>query len=93
MRIVGEIPHSTYKITVFHMNNKHSVQFEDGEQTQMYKVPDVDYLKNFNQIKGMVDGAFLNEIDKIFMMMSTAKTAAVDQLVNRSIESEFDNII
>jgi len=93
MRIVGEIPHSTYKITVFHMNNKFSIQFEDGEQSQLYKVPDVDYLKNFNEIKQIVDGPFLNKIDKIFMMMSQAKSSAVEQLVKRSIEDEFDNII
>lgn len=93
MRIVGEIPHSTYKITVFQMNNKFTIQFEDGQQSQLYKVPDVAYLKNFNQVKELVDGAFLNEIDKIFMFMSTAKKSAVDQIVNRSIENEFDNII
>ncbi len=93
MRIVGEIPHSTYKITVFQMNNKFTIQFEDGQQSQLYKVPDVAYLKNFNQVKELVDGAFLNEIDKIFMFMSTAKKTAVDQIVNRSIENEFDNII
>jgi len=75
------------------MNNKYSLQFEDGEQTQMYKVPDVHYLKNFNEIQSMVDGAFLNEVDKIFMMMSTAKKNAVDQLVSRSVEDEFDQII
>ncbi len=93
MRIVGEIPHSTYKITVFAMNNKHSIQFEDGEQSQIYKVPDVAYLKNFNDIQQLVDGAFLNEIDKIFIFMSTAKKNAVDKIVGRSIENEFDNII
>lgn len=93
MRIVGEIPHSTYKITVFQMNNKFTVQFEDGEQSQLYKVPDVAYLKNFNDIQQMVDGAFLNEIDKIFIFMATAKRSAVDQIVNKSIEDEFDNII
>jgi hypothetical protein len=93
MRIVGEIPHSTYKITVFQMNNKFTIQFEDGQQSQLYKVPDVAYLKNFNQVKELVDGAFLNEIDKIFIFMSTAKKTAVDQIVNRSIENEFDNII
>lgn len=93
MRIVGEIPHSTYKITVFAMNNKFSIQFEDGEQSQIYKVPDVAYLKNFNEVQQLVDGAFLNEVDKIFMFMSTAKRSAVDQIVNRSIEDEFDNII
>ena len=93
MRIVGEIPHSTYKITIFHMNNKHSVQFEDGEQTQLYKVPDVPYLKSINDIKQMVDGAFLNEIDKVFMLMGQAKEKAVKQVIDRSAENEFENII
>ncbi len=93
MRIVGEIPHSTYKITLFQMNNKFSLQFEDGEQSQIYKIPDVAYLKNFNDIKQMVDGAFLNEIDKIFILMGTAKKNAVGHIVKRSIENEFDNII
>ena len=93
MRIIGEIPHTNYKITVFHMNNKYSIQFEDGENTQLYKVPDLPYLKNFNDIQQMVDGAFLNQIDKIFMDMARAKKHAVRQIVNRSVEDEFDNII
>ena len=93
MRIVGEIPHSTYKITVFQMNNKFSVQFEDGEQSQIYKVPNVDYLNNFNAIQEMVDGAFLNDIDKVFMQMATAKKAALNQIIRRTVEDEFDNII
>lgn len=93
MRIVGEIPHSTYKITIFQMNNKFTIQFEDGEQSQLYKLPDVAFLKNFNDIKQLVDGAFLNEIDKIFIFMATAKKNAVDQIYGRSIENEFDNII
>jgi hypothetical protein len=93
MRIVGEIPHSNYKITVFHMNNKHSIQFEDGENTQLYKVPDLPYLKNMNDIKQLVDGAFLNDIDKIFMLMTEAKAKTVQQAVERTVEDEFDNII
>jgi len=93
MRIVGEIPHSTYKITVFQMNNKFTVQFEDGEQSQLYKVPDLTYLKNFNDIQQMVDAAFLNEIDKIFIFMSTAKRSAIDSIIKKSVEDEFDNII
>ena len=64
-----------------------------GENTQLYKVPDLPYLKNFNDIQQLVDGAFLNEIDKIFMNMSIAKKKAVDQVVSRSVEDEFDNII
>ena len=93
MRIVGEIPHSRFKITIFHMNNRYSIQFEDGEQTQLFKLPDLEELKDINGIKNLVDGPFLVGIEDIFKKMRIHKVKSIRELVNRNSADEFENII
>ena len=93
MRIVGEINHSKYKITIFHMNNKHSVQFEDGENTQLYKIPDLDQLKGINEIKRLIDGVFLEEVDQIFKQMKNLKVNHIRSFIEQSGREEFEHIV
>lgn len=93
MRIVGEIPHSKFKITIFHMNNKYSVQFEDGEQVQNYKIPDLEELKDINGIKTLIDGPFLIEVEEIFFRMRKHKVQSIRELINRNGKEEFEHII
>ena len=93
MRIVGEIPHSKFKITIFHMNNKYSIQFEDGEQTQLFKLPDLEELKDVNGIKTLVDGPFLIGVEEIFKKMRIHKVKSIRELVNRNNKDEFETII
>ncbi len=93
MRIVGEIQHSRFKITIFHMNNKFSVQFEDGEQAQIYKLPDLEEVKDINGIKTLIDGPFLKEVEEIFFTMRKHKIKSLKELINRNGMQEFENII
>ncbi|WP_262246692.1 hypothetical protein [Parapedobacter soli] len=51
MRTVAELPHPDFKITIFTMNQKFIVKFEQGTLEQVYKIAESD-------ITGGVDGLF-----------------------------------
>ena len=93
MRIAGEIQHSNYKITILHMNNRYSVQFEDGEQTQIYKIPDLEHLNDINGIKQLVDPAFIQNVDNVFEQMKKNKYSHIRSFIQQSGEEEFETII
>ena len=93
MRIAGEIQHSTYKITILHMNNRYSVQFEDGEQTQIYKIPDMEHLNDVNGIKKLIDPIFLQDVQNVFEQMKKKKYEQIRSFIQQSGEEEFETII
>jgi hypothetical protein len=42
MRVVGEIPHSDCKITIFSWNNRYLIKLEQGLLEQTFKVNEFD---------------------------------------------------
>src|SRR4051812_23403732 len=42
MRVVGEIPHSDCKITIFHWNNRYLIKLERGPFEQTFKIQEYD---------------------------------------------------
>jgi hypothetical protein len=52
MKIVGEIPHPSCKITIFSWNNKYIVKFERGPLEQTFKVSEYDLSgeENFKEL-------------------------------------------
>jgi hypothetical protein len=52
MKIVGEIPHPSCKITIFSWNNKYIVKFERGALEQTFKVSEYDLSgeENFKEL-------------------------------------------
>ena len=93
MRIAGEIQHSKYKITILHMNNRFSVQFEDGEQTQIYKIPDLEHLNDVNGIKQLIDPNYVKSVDVVFEQMKKSKYLHIRDFIQQSGEEEFETII
>ncbi len=77
MRIVGEIEHPLLKITIFHNDNKYSVQVEDGQVTQHYKLREDTSLESVDMVKSL----FTAELEKITEtnMRMQAVMAAVAQ--------------
>lgn len=51
MRTIAELPHPDFKITIFAMNQKFIVKFEQGTLEQVYKIAEAD-------VTGGVDGLF-----------------------------------
>ena len=93
MRIIGEIPHSIYKISILHMNNKHSLKIEDGLYEQVFSFRDGEPLNNLNTLKEQVSDTFLEEIAAIFEQMKKVKNQLSLQSSQNDSTEEFDDII
>ncbi len=82
MRIVGEIEHPVLKITIFHNENKYSVQVEDGQVTQHFKLREDSSLDSVETVKNL----FKNEMEKMFEVnskMQSIMASVSDQIVDK----------
>jgi hypothetical protein len=73
MRIIGEIPHPTIKITIFHWNNRYLIKLEDGLLEQTFKIHEWDTAGERDVIR-LVDEPFLKEAIERFEQMSQSLT-------------------
>ena len=69
MRVVAELPHPEFKITIFSMNQKFIIKAEKGTLEQSYKIPDMDLTDGINSVFEILDEAFLNKIAARFIDM------------------------
>jgi len=60
MRVVGEIPHSACKITVFAWNNRYLIKIEQGLLEQTYKLNEYDVTSE-TEVRTLVDEMFIQE--------------------------------
>jgi len=78
MRIVGQIPHPSIKITLFSYNEKYTIKLEAGPMEQSYKIP-TEQIGSVENLKKLVDDKFLNECLEHFNAMYISWKAAVDR--------------
>lgn len=70
MRIIAELPHPDFKITLFNMNQKYIVKFEQGQLEQSYKLSELDLTGGgANEIFELLDEAFLAAVNERFLAM------------------------
>jgi hypothetical protein len=91
MRIVGDIPHPHYKITVFEMNQRLSLQIEDGDLQQLYKFAD-GVADHYSDVVAMISDLFLTRVDNVFNHMKAAKLEAI-KTQGQDSEDDFPEII
>ena len=70
MRVVGEIPHPSCKITVLAWNNRYLLKIEQGLLEQTYKINEYD-LAGEQELYAIVDESFVQEALSIFDLMRT----------------------
>ena len=70
MRIVAEIPHPRFKITVFQWNAKFLLKVELDVYEQVYKLPE-DAVTGVDQVKRLVTPVFLDSCFQRFLSMRT----------------------
>lgn len=80
MRIIGDIDHPRYKITVFSMNERVSVKIEDQLYEQTFIFRDGSGVTNVNDVKNLLNDQFLNAVDQAFQTMKTAYIHAISDL-------------
>lgn len=69
MRTVAELPHPECKITIFSMNNKFIIKFEQGVIEQTYKLAEMDILNGVDGVFEILDEEFINKVIERFKQM------------------------
>ncbi|RZJ47821.1 MAG: hypothetical protein EOO44_21925 [Flavobacterium sp.] len=77
MRVIAELPHPDFKITLFNMNQKYIVKFEQGQLEQSYKLSELDLMGGgANEVFEIIDDEFLTTVTERFKMMRSDFSAA-----------------
>jgi hypothetical protein len=71
MRILAELPHPDCKISIFGMNQKFIIKFEQGALEQSYKLAETDVVGGVNGIFELLDETFINHVLAQFSTMRT----------------------
>jgi len=79
MRIIGEIPHSQCKITLFHWNNRYLIKLERGYLEQTFKVDQFE-LSQEGDLSLMVNEVFIQEALVRFNNMDESLMKALKEL-------------
>lgn len=69
MRTVAELPHPDFKITIFSMNQKFIIKFEQGTLEQVYKISEMDVTDGVNSVFQLIDEEFSGSVSKRFAEM------------------------
>jgi len=69
MRIIAELPHPDFKISILNMNNKFIVKIEQGVYEQTYKIAEADLVDGVDSIFEILDEAFLKTVLSRFIEM------------------------
>lgn len=70
MRVIAELPHPECKITLFNMNQKYLIKFEQGILEQTYKIGELDLTGGGpNEVFQLIDECFLDTVIRRFSDM------------------------
>ncbi|MDQ1089065.1 MULTISPECIES: hypothetical protein [unclassified Siphonobacter] len=79
MKVIGEVPHPSCKITLYAWNNRYIVKVEAGYFEQTYKINEYD-ITSEDDLKEMLNGPFLDKVMRRFEEMAKDWGEAVDEL-------------
>ena len=88
MRIVGEIPHPVYKISILQHMGRFILKFEADATEQSYKLRESNSIQSVKDVEALVTPAFLKKIDKVFLALGDNLMA----LIGNSIDDEEEDI-
>lgn len=77
MRVIAELPHPECKISIFSMNQKYIVKFEQGTFEQSYKLAELDLTGGgVNDVFEILDEDFIATVIERFKQMRSDFTTA-----------------
>lgn len=83
MRIIGYIEHPGFKITVFKMDDRISVKFENGVNEQTYKFRSGEGIDGLSDVQAWATPELLEQIESIFQTMEQTKREARPLMTSR----------
>jgi len=69
MRIIAELPHPDFKISILNMNQKFIIKIEQASLEQSYKIPEMDLTEGVNSVFEILDEEFLKTVSARFTEM------------------------
>ena len=93
MRIIGNIEHPSLKITVFKMEGRTSVKFENAQYEQTYKLGEDDRFSDLENISKLIDQAFIADVLNGMKQMHQTRLSAVSRAYPATETEEFEEII
>ncbi|MFD0749474.1 hypothetical protein ACFQZS_04925 [Mucilaginibacter calamicampi] len=79
MRVIAELPHPDFKISIFSMNQKFIVKIERGILEQSYKIAEMDLTDGVNSVFELLDEEFLTTVAARFKEMAVDFKAAYNR--------------
>ena len=93
MRIIGHIEHPSLKITVFKMDNRVSVKFENALYEQTYKLGTDERTESMEGVKKWVDPLLTEQVLSGFQQMHQARMASFVRAFPADNQPVFEEII
>lgn len=93
MRVLGNIEHPELKITVFKMENRITVKFENRGYELSFKLGTDDNLTDLDRIKKWIDPDLIAGIQTSFGQLHRLKLAANARAFPEQETSEFEDIL
>lgn len=81
MRIIAELPHPDFKITIFHWNNRYLLKIEQGYLEQTFKIDQFDLEEK--ELEKVLDQTFLNQVALRFAEMHASLRDAIQRVENQ----------
>jgi hypothetical protein len=69
MRIIAEVPHPDFKVSILNMNRKFIIKIEQGALEQTYKVTEMDLMDGVNSVFELLDDTFYKTVATRFAEM------------------------
>lgn len=79
MRTIAEIPHPDCKITIFSMNQKFIIKFEQGNLEQTFKIAEINVTDGVNGVFQIIDDEFIQKIITQFQEMRSSFSEAYER--------------
>jgi hypothetical protein len=79
MRTIAELPHPDCKITIFSMNQKFIIKFEQGNLEQTFKIAEMNVTDGVNGLFQILDDEFIKNVVSQFEEMRIRFSEAYDR--------------
>lgn len=93
MRIIGTIPHPSLKISVFKMDGRISVKFENAGFEQTFKLGEDDRYSNLEAVQRWADAPLIESVLERMADMRRSRLAADARLFSLATDPEFEEIL
>lgn len=93
MRILGYIDHPQLKITVFKMDNRISVKFENSGYEQTFKLGQDERVAELGDVRKLIDPAFVEAVNAVFGHMHRIRLSGYERTFPAAGGHQFEEII